>query len=77
MSQIKLIWDFRGQDAEEMARHHVRHLEEFSTREKMVNTNCGCSSVQDKHWTAWMIVPEEKMIAIRDALRPHRGQRLG
>lgn len=75
MSHIKLIWDFRGTDAEGLARHHTKHLEQFAQREALEETACGKEAINDKHWTAWMTVPEEKMIAVRDALRPHRGQR--
>lgn len=76
MSRIKLIWDFRGADAPGLAEHHVKHLEEFARREEFPDGECDCAPVNDKHWMAWIVVPEEKMISVRDALRPHRGQRL-
>jgi len=33
--KIKLLWDFRGEDAKETAKHHTIHLEEFSSIEKL------------------------------------------
>jgi len=33
--KIKLIWDFRGPEALEIARHHVVHLEEFAVKDKL------------------------------------------
>jgi len=77
MSDIKMIWDFRGADAEGLARHHTKHLEEYAARENYGEGSTGCSAVQDKHWIAWLMVSEENMIAVRDALRPHRAQRIG
>ncbi len=77
MSAIKLIWDFRGTDAEGLARHHAKHLEDYASRENYEDDGTGFSVVQDNHWIAWMMVPEESMIAVRDTLRPHRAQRVG
>jgi len=33
--KIKLLWDFRGEDAKEIAKHHTIHLKEFATLEKL------------------------------------------
>ena len=33
--KIKLIWDFRGPEALEIAKHHVIHLEEFAKKEDL------------------------------------------
>ena len=33
--KIKLLWDFRGEDAKETAKHHTIHLKEFATLEKL------------------------------------------
>lgn len=76
MEKIKLIWDFRGADAAELARHHAKHLGQFAEREQLESSESGVEAVSDKHHMAWIIVPEEHMIAVRNALRPHRGQRV-
>ena len=33
--KIKLIWDFRGQEAQKIAEHHAIHLEEFAVKENL------------------------------------------
>lgn len=76
MSQVKLIWDFRSGDAEGMAAHHAEHLKEFAVKAGLSEIDTGFESAGDSHWIAWLVVPEERMIEFRDALRPHRGQRV-
>jgi len=73
MRKIKLIWDFRGVDAQKTAEHHLIHLEEFCTREAL-DSNCGVESLAELHFIAYLVVEEQKMIPVRDALRPHRGE---
>ena len=71
---IKLIWDFRGDEAHEIAKHHVIHLDEFATREKIDLIASGVDTISEMHCVAYMVVKEPKMIAVRDALKPHRGE---
>ena len=35
---IKLIWDFKGDDAAQVAQHHIVHLKEFSVKENLILT---------------------------------------
>ena len=35
MRKIKLLWDFRGPDALETAKHHTIHLKEFAAMENL------------------------------------------
>ena len=72
--RIKLIWDFRGPDARAFAEHHVIHLKEFAQKEGLALDEAECSPLSDLHWTASLLVVEEEMIKVRDALRPHRGE---
>jgi hypothetical protein len=74
MRQIKLIWDFRGPAAAKTAEHHVVHLKEFIATEKLPLQITGFQSLNDMYAIAWMVVTDEHMIAVRDALRPHRGE---
>lgn len=73
---IRLIWDFRGKDAEGMAIHHAKHLSEFARREKMTLDMTGVESVDTMHSYAYMDIEEQDMIPVRDALRPHRGLKI-
>ncbi len=72
--KIKLIWDFRGPDAQKIAEHHEIHLREFIVAENLLLTNTGHSAMSDLHSIAYLVVHESEMIGVRDALKPHRGE---
>ena len=72
--KIKLIWDFRGPDASAIAKHHEIHLKEFIDREGLGLNITGHQDLSDLYSIAFMVVEESGMIAIRDALLPHRGE---
>lgn len=74
MRQIKLIWDFYGEDAEATALHHAIHLEEFSKMKSISNYKAGTEKLNEEDHLAYLIVAEDKMIEVRDALKPKRGQ---
>jgi hypothetical protein len=69
---IKLIWDFRGPEAKQIAEHHAVHLREFSEREGLPFVQAGVEQVSPMHCLAFIVVGEERMITFRDALVPHR-----
>ncbi len=72
--KIKLIWDFRGPASAKTAEHHEIHLKEYIAIEKLPLNITGFKIVNDMHATAFMVVNEENMISVRDALKPHRGE---
>jgi hypothetical protein len=72
--KIKLLWDFRGPDAQEVARHHAVHLSDFIKKEKLSLDISGYEALSAMHSVAFMVVEESRMIQIRDALLPHRGE---
>lgn len=72
--KIKLIWDFRGSVAEKTAEHHEIHLKEYLKTEQLPFTITGFEVINELHAIAYMVVSEEKMIQVRDALKPHRGE---
>lgn len=72
--QIKLIWDFRGPAALKTAEHHEVHLKEFISMEKVDVITTGSTELNDVHSIAYMVVNEINMIAMRDRLKPHRGE---
>jgi hypothetical protein len=71
--KIKLIWNFYGDDALATAKHHAIHLEEFAKKEQIFSHASGASTVSGGA-EAFLIINETDMIAVRDALRPQRGQ---
>ena len=74
MRQIKLIWDFRGEASAKTAEHHEIHLKEYIIIEKFPITITGFEIKNDFHAIAFMVVTDENMIQVRDALKPHRGE---
>ena len=72
--RIKLIWDFRGPTASEIARHHEKHLREYIVAEDLPLDITGYQDYSSAHSIAFMVVEESDMIQIRDALLPHRGE---
>ena len=72
--KIKLIWDFRGPDARTTAQHHEIHLREYIDAQALPLKITGTDALGETHATAWMVVQENFMIPVRDALRPHRGE---
>jgi len=74
MRKLKLIWDFRGFDTLEMAKHHCIHLKEFAEKEKLNFYNVNFHSFSETHTTAYIVIDESDMMVYRDALKPHRGE---
>ena len=74
MRKIKLIWDFRGSASAKTAEHHEIHLKEYIAVEKLPLNITGFEIINDMLAIAYMVVTDEHMIAVRDALKPHRGE---
>ena len=74
MRKLKLIWDFRGPNASKTAQHHEIHLKEYIKLENLDVSITGTETLNDMHTIAFLVVNEDKMKPIRDALKPHRGQ---
>lgn len=72
--KIKLLWDFRGPDAKETAKHHTIHLKEFSTLENLNFDEINIRESNPMLASAFIIVDEKDMKTYRDALKPHRGE---
>jgi len=72
--KIKLIWDFRGPTAGKTAEHHEKHLKEFIAFEKLDLDITGYQHINEMYSFAYMVVEEINMIAMRDALKPHRAE---
>ncbi len=72
--QVKLIWDFRGPAAAKTAEHHEIHLKEYIAIEKLPLNITGFEIKNEMHAIAFMVVTDENMIAVRDSLKPHRGE---
>ncbi|MAZ72527.1 MAG: hypothetical protein CMC70_05205 [Flavobacteriaceae bacterium] len=74
MERVKLIWDFKGPNAEPIAAHHAKHLEEFAASEGLQNTLCETQKVSEMHHIAYLVVERNYMNDLRERLKPNRGQ---
>ena len=74
MRKIKLIWDFRGPAAAKTAEHHEKHLKEYIAIEKLPLNITGFEIINEMYAITYMVVTDQYMIPVRDALRPHRGE---
>lgn len=74
MRNIKLIWDFKGQDAQKTAEHHAIHLEEFFYNNTFENLGIGTEQSVGNHFITYVGVHESIMIELRDLLKPNRAQ---
>ena len=72
--KIKLIWDFRGPASAKTAEHHEIHLKEYIKIEQLPLEITAFKTYGEMHAIAFMVVEEEDMISVRDALKPHRGE---
>ena len=72
--KIKLLWDFRGSDALETAKHHTIHLKEFAAIENLPFYEIDIKEQYPMLCAAYIVVSESDMKVYRDALKPQRGE---
>jgi hypothetical protein len=70
--KLKLIWDFRGPASAKTAEHHEIHLKEYIAIEKLPLNITGFEARNASY--RFMVVTDEHMVQVRDALKPHRGE---
>ena len=56
------------------AEHHEVHLKEYIEAEKLELNITGFEILNEMYAIAFMVVEEKDMIAVRDTLKPHRGE---
>jgi len=74
MQRIKLIWDFKSVDGAKIAEHHVKHLNQYIASKELTDTSASFEMVSENHWIAFLETQKTRMIELRDALKPHRGE---
>ena len=65
-------WDFISPRAEQIARHHATHIEEFLAREKLEGCEVGVTVTGPMRATAWCRVTDAAAEPVARALRPPR-----
>ena len=74
MRNLKLIWDFKGPDAELTAKHHLIHLREYAKSCDLNMLAEGVEHITGHHHICFVALTEADMPKVRDDLKPHRGQ---
>ena len=74
MQKIKIIWDFRGEDNLEIAKHHAIHLKEFCLKENVDFLDINFSNISEFHTIAFIVTTKNNVVIIRDSLKPHRAE---
>ena len=72
--KIKLLWDFKGPDSLETAKHHTIHLKEFAAIENLPFYEIDIKEQNPMLCAAYLVVSESDMKVYRDALKPQRGE---
>lgn len=72
--KLRLLWDFRGEDAKETAIHHTKHLQEFTTLENLTYHTIDIRESNPMLCSAFIVVDESELKVYKDALKPHRGE---
>ncbi len=70
--KIKLIWDFKGSNELKVAVHYTKHITEFMEEKNIPFFEMGETSLSEFHQIAYVVIKKEDVIAVRDALKPHR-----
>lgn len=71
--KIRLLWDFRGPDAKETAKHHAIHLKEFAEKEELDFLEVSIDEQNAYLCSAFIIINEKDLAIYKSALKPHRG----
>ncbi|MDB9961760.1 hypothetical protein OAD62_06645 [Oceanihabitans sp.] len=74
MRRLKLIWDFRGPNAEKTAAHHEIHLKEYIANQTAEVFKTAHEVLNEYHTITYIVVKEGDMKLFRDQLKPHRGE---
>lgn len=71
---IKLVWEFRGQDALGTAKHHVIHLNDFSKKENLSFYEANIEEIAEGFVIAFLKVEEPDAQRIYSMVKPDRGE---
>jgi hypothetical protein len=71
--KVRLIWDFRGPDALETAKHHTIHLKEFAEIEKLPYYEVDFQQQNSHLAMAFIIIDENNLQVYKNSLKPDRG----
>ena len=72
-NKIRLVWDFRGNDALKTAEHQLIHLLEFMKNEEIPFYNDSTEKINDLYSVCTICINESNLDFVKNKLKPHRG----
>jgi|TARA_B110000914_G_C15204602_1_gene327784 hypothetical protein len=72
VTNIKFIWDFYGPDSNSLAEHHLVHLIDFISLEKILYVNSGVSTESDNYAYSFITLDSSYLEVIKSKLKPHQ-----
>ena len=72
MKNVKLLWDFRGENSFNMATHYHKHLVEFFESKEINLFKSGVEKISDYYHLTYAIIDKIDVNAVKYSLKPHR-----
>ena len=72
MKDLKFVWEFFGSDSEQLAKHHLNHLEEFFVKEKIIFSKIGASKESLNFSYSFVVLDSSFLEIIKLSLKPHK-----
>lgn len=73
MKDLKFVWEFFGSDSEQLAKHHLNHLEEFLVKEDIIFSKIGITKESLNFSYSFVILNSSYLEIIKSKLKPHKG----
>ena len=72
MKDLKFVWEFFGSDSEQLAKHHLNHLEEFLVKEDIIFSKIGTTKESLNFSYSFVILNSSYLEIIKLSLKPHK-----
>ena len=76
MEAIKLIWDIRSLDAQEVTDGLIGNLKTYIEENKIKNSEVGFETIMSHYHVVYLKTTKNYMIELRDKFTPDRGEYL-
>ena len=72
MKSLKFVWEFFGSDSEQLAKHHLNHLEEFLVNEDIIFSKIGATKESLNFSFSFVVLNSSYLEIIKSSLKPHK-----
>ena len=73
MKKLKLVWEFSGIDALEIAKHHLLHMQQYLKRENIDPLQIDTELISEFSAITFIIIYDQFLDKIRSDLKPNHG----